>query len=52
MNDLGITDNELCLLVACYAVCVEAAFESAIDFNRVIVALRMRSLLRSPFVET
>ncbi|MEH2075296.1 MAG: hypothetical protein V7K57_13025 [Nostoc sp.] len=30
------------------AVYVEAAFESAVDFNRVIVALRMRSLLRTP----
>ncbi|MEH2329637.1 hypothetical protein [Nostoc sp.] len=29
-------------IVACYAVSVEAAFESAVDFNRVIVALRMR----------
>ncbi|MBE8971021.1 hypothetical protein IQ277_33925 [Nostocales cyanobacterium LEGE 12452] len=37
------------VFVAHYAVCVAAAFESALAFNRAIVALRMRSLPMSWF---
>lgn len=45
---IGIIYHKWCLLVVRYAVCLEAAFESAVDFNRVMVAFRMRSLFRTP----